>query len=293
MVAQDLVPETLRSYRGQIQAFVKHVDAANFLKIGDTELQTYLATLRRAKRAASTVNGHFCALASFYGYLEHRGIVTKDPVPNFRRFYLKNTRSKAKRQRARRQSIDPERAAAFLVSIGDIQTRAMVATLLKTGIRREELSGINMEDIDWHNLEIEISLHPKRSQGTVCFDDELARLLRRWLSIRRLYADPESGPLFVNSHGRRMGRNGIYARFVAAAQANGLHDPNGPTHRRFTPHCARHCFTRWLRKTGMPDHVIAHLRGDAESSMVDVYDQLDPEDVRTTYRAYMPRLGVA
>jgi integrase/recombinase XerD len=78
-----------------------------------------------------------------------------------------------------------------------------------------------------------------------------------------------------------------------AATRIGLHDPASPLlEKRFTPHCARHFFSTWLYRAGMEERYIAWLRGDAPRGAMGPYVHIDPEDVRKSYLAHVPRLGV-
>jgi len=80
-------------------------------------------------------------------------------------------------------------------SILGVRDKAIVLLLAKTGMRRRELISVDLSDVDW--IEQSITLKPrqfkKRSNRTVFFDDETARVLRVWLTIRqKLHADPEN-----------------------------------------------------------------------------------------------------
>jgi len=53
------------------------------------------------------------------------------------------------------------------------------------------------------------------------------------------------------------------------AQEIGLHDPEGHLDEKFGPHCCRHWYTTWLRRSGMSRTFIQELRGDSRGEAID------------------------
>jgi integrase/recombinase XerD len=136
----------------------------------------------------------------------------------------------------------------------------------------------------------------KRSNRTVFFDYECALVLNQWLQKREHLADPENKALFVSYKNRkkRLNRNGVAYMFVRWAKLAGLHNPKSDRiEDQFTLHCCRHWYTTHLRRAGMPREYIKWLRGDAISDAMDIYYHIDPEDVRKSYLAHVPKLGIS
>jgi len=79
----------------------------------------------------------------------------------------------------------------------------------------------------------------------------------------------------------------------AAAIRTGLHNASSDRMEdHFSPHCCRHWFTTHLRRAGMPREFIQELRGDARREAIDIYDHIDREELRKSYLAHVPQLGV-
>ena len=130
-------------------------------------------------------------------------------------------------------------------SILNPKDKAIITLRAETGIRRGELIDIILEDIDWAEQSIMQKPKPKRSNRLVFFDDECARVLKRWLRARRNYdIKPKSKALFVGEQGKRLKRHGVYYAVTKHAQKVGLHNPkSNKMEDRFIPHCCRHWFT--------------------------------------------------
>ena len=58
--------------------------------------------------------------------------------------------------------------------------------------------------------------------------------------------------LFIGVQGFRISRDAVYEATVEHAQSLGFHNPEGLLNEKFTPHCFRHWFTTWLRRSGCP-----------------------------------------
>jgi len=73
----------------------------------------------------------------------------------------------------------------------------------------------------------------------------------------------------------------------------GLHNPDSEKLAdRFTPHCCRHWLVTHLLRAGMSRDHVKWIRGDAMKESIDIYYHIDAEDVRKSYMAYVPQLGL-
>lgn len=79
---------------------------------------------------------------------------------------------------------------------------------------------------------------------------------------------------------------------MRAAKRVGLHTPGAPLEKRFGPNCCRHWFTTHLLRAGMSREYVQWLRGDHDGAAYMIYFHIDPEDVRKSYMAHIPQLGV-
>jgi integrase len=60
---------------------------------------------------------------------------------------------------------------------------------------------------------------------------------------------------------------------------------------KFPPHCWRRFFTTQLHRAGMDPEYIKYLRGDViEPEAWQIYNAIDPEDVRSEYLNKIPKL---
>ncbi|MHB8117873.1 MAG: tyrosine-type recombinase/integrase [Methanothrix sp.] len=133
---------------------------------------------------------------------------------------------------------------------------------------------------------------PKRSNRLLFFDHETARILQAWLNIRP--GQGHGGPaLFPSTCTERISPMEVDTLTKKHAERVGLHDPGSKSlQQRFTPHCCRHWFTTHLRRAGMSREFIQELRGDVRKEAIDIYDSIGREELRRSYLAHIPQLGI-
>jgi integrase/recombinase XerD len=241
-----------------------------------------------------TVSNYFSALSTFFDYLIYDGVADRNIILPFRKRYLHMYKNNESNFDPQRKLISIEEMSMLTNSILDPRNKAILTLLAKTGIRRNELIQIDLDDINWIEQSIHLKPHPKRSNCTVFFDDECAIILKRWMKARKGYAPSERlRAFFVNERGGRLKRHGVYHAVVKHAERVGLHNPESKKMTdHFTPHCCRHWFTTNLRRNNMRREFIKELRGDSRNEAIDLYDHIDKKELKRAYLAAIPVLGI-
>ena len=255
------------------------------------DLQAYLAYLRSRKLVLRTLQKTFSALSVWFTYLEEAGLVEKNPVPTIQKRYLHSYKDEVKQ----RQLISVEQAAKMVRTTIDTRDRAVLMLLLKTGIRRNELVTLDLGDINLQEQTLRLKPTAKRSNRDLFFDGETALALHRWLRQRegRHIKKGAEKALFIARDGSRLEGNGVLKIVTRAAKLIGIHDSKSERlEDHFTPHCCRHWFTTHLRRAGMPREFIQELRGDVRRDAIDIYDHIDKKELKESYLACIPQLGV-
>jgi integrase/recombinase XerD len=293
---QNFAEDTMASYVSCLRYFLRFLDD-DPRAVDRDHLKAFLdhCLTEREARDGSTglkpnsIKSYFTAIASFYKYLHYEGEIQDNPVPAFRDRYVDFDTN---RGTSNRQLISVEEMATLVHATLNVRDRAVILLLAKTGIRRKELIPINLGHIDWERQSIRLQPTRKRTNLTVFFDGECARALERWLESRERQ-DPQTDALFISQRGTRLKKQSIYRLVTTHAEDVGLHDPDSTDpQERFTPHCCRHWFTTHLRRSGMQREFIQELRGDSRRDAIDIYDHIDPEELREAYLAHIPTLGL-
>lgn len=294
MERRRLAGGTIRSYDSSLRYFLEWITLRRMsvLDVGARELLDYLDELRadEATSDMGTIAARFTAINSLYDYLALQDFIPGNFVPAFRHRYLKAQLSAHNKHRVvqKRMSISVPAMRGFLRSISDLQERVIIVLLCKTGVRVSELVAIDVAEIDWKGQTIFIKPHPKRRHPWVMFDEEAARLLRKWLSVRSEWTTDADGPLLLDHKNARMPVTVVGHTIRRLGRRVGLHKDHGEKHEKLGPHVFRHWYTTQLRRDQMPPHYLQALRGDAIRETIDVYTELDLNDVRKAYLKRMP-----
>jgi integrase/recombinase XerD len=196
----------------------------------------------------------------------------------FRKRYLRQYKNDS--DDSVRKLLNIEEMATLVGSIMDPRDKAIALMLAKTGIRRGEMLKLDVDSIDWLDYSVTLKPTPKRSNRTVFFDDECAMALKRWLRVREKLC-PNTNALFVSYQSlNRFDRNGLCTAMVEYARSLGLCDcESSRLEDHFSPHCFRHWFATWLLRNGMSGEYVSAR-------------YIDREELRRSYLAYVPKLGV-
>ena len=254
------------------------------------DLLAYLAYLRAKGQRQSSMTATFVSLSSWFEYLVESGELPSNPIPAIQKRYLRNYKDEIQE----RQLISVEDAGRMVRATIDTRDRAILLVFLKTGIRRNELITLDLEDLDLEGMSLVLKPTAKRSNRKVFFDDETRRALVRWLKSREMrFKKGDHSALFISAKGTRLQSTGVDTLVREAAMRVGLYDKNSTKlDDKFTPHCCRHWNATFLLRAGMPREFVKWLRGDAMREAIDIYNHINPEDVRRSYLARIPQLGI-
>jgi integrase/recombinase XerD len=146
-----------------------------------------------------------------------------------------------------------------------LRNRAMLAVMLRCGLRVSEVCGIYLRDVDWRAAEIR--LRPEVAKGgreaVVYIDDPTLDWLQRWKAIRRPYA--AGAPfLFVTLTGKRIDRHYVWEMTSRYARRAGIE-------RKVWPHLLRHTFATSLLEEGFNIAEVQELMRHSNIQTTSVY----------------------
>lgn len=283
---RNFSPRTIQSYKSNLKYFLSR----HSIEITPLVLKDFLVHIRDEKGySPSTVENYFSSLSSFYDFLEWEG-VQKNIVPQFRKRYLRYYKEQRHEER---QLISLEQMRTLIDSADWIGYKAIFVFFAKTGIRRQELIDLDLQDLHLSQNYAVLKPHAKRSNRIVFFDNECSQVLEDWITWRQNQRPKiRDKALFLGPHGSRINRDTIYDATTQHAERLGFHNPTGNLNEKFTPHCFRHFFTTWLRRAGCPRSIIQELRGDSRKEAIDIYDHITQTELKESYLRYIPKLNI-
>ncbi|MFC7072818.1 tyrosine-type recombinase/integrase [Halovenus rubra] len=265
----------------------------------------------RGDVASSTVATYASYLHRFYDYMTRVDAFEDNPMA-----IVVEELDESINTDPTRRDISIEAMHSFVETLSHPLDRAVILTLLKTGIRAGELCNLDIRDISLSSSPIEGSHRPRLdgrrdsmyvdsapAQGvtyngekraasnkrkratTIPVDGELADVLREWLAIR---PDPisDASPLFVSvsdEWGRRISPAIVHHLVETHARDFGWYRAGGGPEENVTPHYFRHFFTTHLRDRTGDRGVVKYLRGDVAKDVIDTYTHDWGNRVREEY----------
>ena len=282
------------------------------------DCMAYIHTLRGSV-SDSTVATYAAYLHRFYAYMTQVGAFDANPMA----LVVEEMDETVEKDPQRREISIPE-MRAFLGDIDHPLHRAVVVTLLKTGMRVGELCNLDLRDLWLSDTQVvdeygispraQLSGHPdslyvptepivgeqyngevrtasnKRQRETIIpIDDELGSVLLRWLAVRP-DARSDAEPLFVATSedwGTRLDPAAVRHIVEQHAREWGWYHTGGGSAENVTPHYFRHFFTTHLRDRTGDRGIVKYLRGDVASDIIDTYTHNWGDQVRDTYETYI------
>ncbi|MDX9857376.1 MAG: tyrosine-type recombinase/integrase [candidate division Zixibacteria bacterium] len=159
-----------------------------------------------------------------------------------------------------------------------------VALLYVTGLRREEIAGIQLSDID-HDRRMITVIGKGNKQRVVPIGEQTMRDLEDYLRAREVFcahAESRSSSLLLNNRGDGLTVrtiNRIVKRFGAGEGVS------------MTPHTLRHSFATHLLENGADLMLIKEILGHASLSTTQKYTHVTAETMKRVYARSHPRSG--
>jgi site-specific recombinase XerD len=311
---QGKTEQTREAYDRVLRDFESYLDSRD-LSLADANHRDCMAYVHhlRGSVAESTVATYASYLHRFYDYMTRVGAFEENPMS----LVTEEIDESISKDPARRD-VSVAEMRTFVRGIGHPLDRAVVLTLLKTGMRAGELCNLDRRDLavadspDEAEPRVQLESRPdsvfvddepkrgaeyngeqrsasnKRKRATtIPVDRELARSLRRWLAIRPDTLSTAE-PVFtstVDGWGRRLTPDMVHHLVEGHAREAGWYRDGGGPEENVTPHYFRHFFTTHLRDRTGDRGVVKYLRGDVAADVIDTYTHDWGERVREVYEA--------
>jgi integrase/recombinase XerD len=168
-----------------------------------------------------------------------------------------------------------------------LRDRALLEFLYGTGARISEVTGLDVDDLDYLAREPSVLLTGKGGkQRYVPVGSYAVRALDAYLVRGRpalaARAGLRAGPaVFLNARGGRLTRQGAWGVLRSASLRCGLSD--------VSPHTLRHSFATHLLDGGADIRVVQELLGHASVTTTQVYTLVTVDKLREVYAAAHPR----
>jgi site-specific recombinase XerD len=146
----------------------------------------------------------------------------------------------------------------------------MAELIYGSGLRKSELVGVDIEDIDFTEEVVQVTGKGNKVRN-VPLTEKCLSLIREYLSERQAYRRL----LFKSQHNRRISKQTVYEVLKLRACMR--------------PHQLRHACATHMLTNGCPTRVLQELLGHKDLRSTQVYTHLDKEQLREVINKNHPR----
>jgi site-specific recombinase XerD len=219
-------------------------------------MQEFIRNLLERHKPA-TASNRFRSCKTFFNWLVEEGEITVSPMARMKAPAIPETPPEVLSVDKIRKLLDTCKGTTFV----DRRDNAIIRLFIDTGMRRAELAGLKITDIDLDQNHATVLGKGRRPR--ICpFGSKTALALDRYLRTRARHTDASGDDFWLGRVGP-MTDNGIYQMLESRAEQAGL----GNVH----PHQLRHTFAHMWLAGGANEGDLMRLAGWRSREMVNRY----------------------
>lgn len=277
LIDKNYSSNTVESYMRDIRYFLEYTNK-DIIDITKKDIDNYILHLLPNKNDSS-INRSIASIKSFFKFLSlYKGFVnvSEDVESLKRKKKLPNYLSIEEVDKL----LDIEIKDAF-----DYRNKTMLEVLYATGLRASELVNLDIINVDLKNMVINV--YGKGSKERIVPLSKIAvNYLDMYISkYRQLLFVKNQKPtdsLFLNNHGQRMTRQGLYKIIGQVALRQNID-------KEITPHVLRHSFATHMIECGADIRSVQELLGHENVVTTEIYTHLANNFIKDNYNEYFNR----
>ena len=268
---------TLESYIRDLRFFLEYTNK-EVIDITKRDIDNYVLHVLPMYNESS-INRIIASIKSFYKYLSlFKGYVNiSEDVESLKR---KKTLPKYLSIEEVDKLLDIKIENAF-----DYRNKTILELLYSTGLRATELISLDIINIDTTNMVVNVYGKGNKerivplSKIAVNYLDMYINVYRNMLFVKN---QKPTDSLFLNNHGNRMTRQGLYKIIGEVARKQGIE-------KEITPHVLRHSFATHMIECGADIRSVQELLGHENIVTTEIYTHLANNFIKDNYNEYFNR----
>jgi len=276
-------PNTIKAYENDIMSFSDYnkneFDQSSINKVNYSQLRSWIVKLVESKISNRSINRKISSLKTYYKFLLKIEKIKKSPLDNHKALKTKKIIQLPFSENEVISALDINN---FQNSFEGKRDRLIIEMLYSTGIRRIELTGLKIKDIDFSSKRIKVL--GKRNK------ERFIPMLKSTISLTKEYMDyrnelnriQNKDFLFLTSKGEKIYENLVYR--ITNKYFNYV-----STKVKKSPHILRHSFATHLLNNGADLNAVKDLLGHSSLAATQVYTNRSIEEIKKVYSNTHPR----
>jgi integrase/recombinase XerC len=273
---------TIISYQTDLTeyyTFIQDTYQSDVKNIHYNQIRTYIVALSNKNLSNRTINRKLSALKSFYKFLLKIEEIKESPLSKHKA--LKTP----KRVNVPFSIKEIDKVLALFLDIdandfSALRDKTIILLLYSTGIRREELIQLKIEDVDFNQNTIRV-IGKRNKERIIPLLNKTQVQLKQYLTERNKIKSANSS-LFITDKGKK-----IYGTFVY--RLINYYFSAVTTKVKKSPHILRHAFATHLINEGAEINAVKELLGHASLASTQVYVNSNLKRIKEMYNQAHPR----
>ena len=274
---------TIKAYENDIMSFSNYnkneFDQSSISKVDYSQLRSWIVKLVESKISNRSINRKISSLNTYYKFLLKIEKIKKNPLDNHRALKTKKIIQLPFSEKEVISALDINN---FQNSFEGKRDRLIIEMLYSTGIRRIELTGLKIKDIDFSSKRIKV-LGKRNKERFIPMLESTISLINEYMDYRNELKRIKSKDfLFLTSKGEKIYENLVY-------RITNKYFEYVSTKVKKSPHILRHSFATHLLNNGADLNAVKDLLGHSSLAATQVYTNRSIEEIKKVYSNTHPR----
>jgi integrase len=176
--------------------------------------------------------------------------------------------------RASAYHLKPAEVKKLIITTNNFRDRCIVKTLFWLGLRRNELRGLDVRDIDFERKRVKVRGKGDKVRIVPIIDDELMS------DLKHLIGPHGEGPVFLSNQGKAVSIRLVNHIIEKIGQTSNIENPH-PGRKHLNPHIFRHSIARYLKSKGFSAEWIQNFLGhESYKTTMDMYGTISIDEMQ-------------
>lgn len=280
-------PNTITAYQNDLRQFHDYLQfqyqLTELSEVTHFMVRSWVVSLMEKDYDPRSVNRKMTTLRSFFHFLVRAGLIVRSPM---RKVLAPKTRKKLPEflDTARMEQLFGQLETEAGDGFESLRNQLLIDMLYRTGIRRAELIGLKMTDVNLYSLTITV-LGKRNKVRQIPFSPAFRRVIENYVALRKDFT-LEKGManewFFIDNRGNQMSPGFVYRTVKEAIS-------KVSTGKKRSPHILRHSFATAMLNQGADINAIKELLGHSSLAATQVYTHNSIEKLKEIYKQAFPK----